>query len=279
MRGKWNEKTIAQLSAEGRGKGTGSSYKPWLTIADLSSQGRSLRVWSNKTGRMHELFSDVEYRLFLCLEWSQDVVDIREQYPLERDITLEIARSLGLPHPYYPGTKTTTVMTVDFLATRIRSGEHCLEAFNAKRDEEAEDEASMAKLEIQRSYFEALDVPHHLVVHSAIPDLQVRNIEWIRDAMLKHGEQEPHPNYFSGLMARMSAELARGAATMPLNEYCSGFEQRHGAEAGTGLRVARMLMQERILAPNLASPDLASEPVNSFIVTGSKSALRMMRGR
>lgn len=279
MRGKWNEKTIAQLSADGRGKGTGSSYKPWLTIADLSSQGRSRRVWGHKTGRMHELLSDVEYRLFLCLEWAQDVVDIREQFPLERDITLELARSLGLPHPHYPGTQTPTVMTVDFLATRIRSGEQCIEAFNAKRDEEAEDEASMAKLEIQRSYFEALDVPHHLVVHSAIPDQQVRNIEWIRDALLKSGEHEPHPNYFSGLMARMSAELARGASSMLLGEYCAGFDQRHGAEAGTGLRVARMLMQERILTPDLTSPNLASEPLSAFLITGSKSALRKMGSR
>ena len=33
----------------------------------MSSNGRSRRVWSNKTGRVHHLLSDVEYNLFLAL--------------------------------------------------------------------------------------------------------------------------------------------------------------------------------------------------------------------
>ena len=36
---------------DGRGDGELSSYKPWLTVRDLSSLGRSHRVYGHKTKR------------------------------------------------------------------------------------------------------------------------------------------------------------------------------------------------------------------------------------
>lgn len=85
---KWTEKKIAERQKAGYGEGSGSAYIPWLEVFDLSSTGRSRRVWSSKTGRAHHLFSDVEHDIFIAAEWSRSVIDIREQYPLDREITL-----------------------------------------------------------------------------------------------------------------------------------------------------------------------------------------------
>lgn len=277
----WTEKKIARLEAEGRGRGSGAKYQPWLTVSDLSSQGRSRRVWSPKTNRTHHLFSDVEYDLFLACEWAQNVVDLREQYPLDRALTQTVAQKLRIAHPFYPGTHVPTVMTVDLLVTVVASGEKQFIALNAKRDEEAEDARSLEKLEIQRSYFEKLDIPHHLVYHSQIPKIKVRNIDQIRGALLKPGEPEPHPGFFKELCARMSAELAsapRPALAMTLLAYCTEFDVRHGLQAGTGIRVARMLMAERSLMAHLSSPDLTGEPIASLIVTGQPGQLRAVGG-
>lgn len=41
-----------------------------------------------------------------------------------------------------------------------------------------------------------------------------------------------------------------------LADYCQSFDARHGLEQGDGLRVARMLIQERSLMVNLESKDL-----------------------
>lgn len=278
MRGpKWNEKTVERFQAEGRGRGVGSAYRPWITVADFSSLGESRRVWSTKTGRHHELFSDVEYNLFICLEWDSTVEDIREQYPLDRSVTLQIAQELGIRHPCYPGTKVPTVMTVDFLVTHRRQHESAYEAYNAKRDEEAEDEGSLVKLEIQRAYFEMMESPHHLVFHSSIPKQKAKNIDWIRHAALKPGEIEPHADHFASLKTRLAGELVRLAMQQTsLNAYCTSFDTRHGLETGTGLRVARMLMQDRILVPNLEHRDLATAPLSTFLVTGSQGRLRSM---
>lgn len=276
----WTEKKIKSLEAAGHGHGLGKDYIPWLSVTDVSSLGRSRRVFSHKTGRTHELLSDVEYRLFLVLEWAPEVIDIREQYPLSREMTLTIAQKLGLPHPYYPGTQVPTVMTVDFLATQMVAGVKSLMALNAKRDEEASDEHSMLKLEIQREYFELSEVQHHVIFHSHIPRQKTDNIDWIRSALVKPGEIEPRPGFFSGLTARMAAELSQSVSdqTTPLSHYCRTFDERYGLEHGIGLRVAQMLMHERVLKVDLSSPNLAAEPLSAFVMTAQRGKLRAVGG-
>ena len=274
---KWTEKKIQCMEADGYGNGRGASYKPWIEVGMVSSLGRSRRVWSAKTDRTHHLLSDVEYRLFLALEWSTSITDIREQFPLDRDVTQDVARQLGIRHPHYPTTQVPTVMTVDFLVTRIRNGVECLEAFNAKRTEEAEDENSLVKLEIQRATLELIEIPHHLVFHTDIPIQKVKNIDWIRDSLVKAGESEPRPGFWGSMTSRMTQALTGIAGTSSrttLAQFCTSFDATHGVEPGTGLRVARMLMFERILSVNLSAPTLVQAPVTDLVLTGSFGKLR-----
>jgi hypothetical protein len=63
-----SEATFQRWLKEGRGSGRGSTYKPWLTVRDLPSQGRSHRVFGHKSQRTHHLFSDLELAVFLILE-------------------------------------------------------------------------------------------------------------------------------------------------------------------------------------------------------------------
>lgn len=275
----WTEKKIAEWQAQGYGEGHGQDYKPWLEVTDFSSHGRSRRVWGLKTHRIHHLFSDVEYDIFLASEWSRSVIDIREQYPLDRDLTQTIAQQLKIRHPHYPGTLVPTVMTVDFLLTVTKNGKESYIAVNGKRDEEAEDANSLEKLEIQRTYFEQLEYPHHLMYHSQLPSQKIKNLEWIRDAQLKDGESEPREGFFSALCLRMSTELDKPTnVEMPLAAYCRSFDERHGLEGGTGLRVARMLMQERALMVNLESEDLSQSSIGAFVMTSRSGQLRTVGG-
>lgn len=277
---KWTEERILRMQGEGIGKGTVGTYQPWIRADKTSSLGRARRIWSHKTGRTHHLLSDVEYNLFLGLEWQQDIIDIREQFPLDRDITQEIAQKLGIKHPYYPGTQVPTVMTVDFLVTKQVGVEKTLLAFNAKRDDEANDARSLSKLEIQRTYFEELCVPHYVVFDSQIPLQKITNIDWIREALIKVGEVELRPGYFATLSGRMATELTHTSRErITLVQYCASFDQRYGCEQGTGLRVARMLMQSRVLKANLSSPDLCSEPLSDFVMTAPIGQLRALGGK
>ncbi|WP_222705775.1 hypothetical protein [Salidesulfovibrio onnuriiensis] len=54
------EVTFQQWIKEGRGSGKGRDCKPWLTVRDVASQGRSHRVFGFKSQRTHHLFFDLE---------------------------------------------------------------------------------------------------------------------------------------------------------------------------------------------------------------------------
>ena len=261
---KWSEKKIDDMRSKGYGQGELSHYKPWLTVQDFSSRGRARRVWSPKTGREHHLFSDVEFNLFLLLEWQIDFIDIREQFPLERALTQDIARMLGIAHPTYPGTNIPTVMTADFLVTCAQGFEKTLKAFNAKTADEANDERAIMKLEIQREYFSQMGFQHHLVFDVDIPRRNAANISDIREAPLRPGESEPRVGYFAHMCQRMLYDMPSAPQRQSLLAYCSEFDARFGCEAGTGNRVARILMFRRELLGDLCSPDLISEPLFRF---------------
>ncbi len=273
----WTEKKIAKMHADGAGDGTGSKYVPWIQVKDFSSLGRSRRLWSSKTGRTHHLLSDVEYQLFVALEWQRNVIDIREQYPLDRALTQDIARSLGIAHPHYPSTQIPTVMTVDFLATVKHGSNVTLVAYNAKAADEAEDERSLSKLEIQREYFEQLGIDHHVVFDCDIPRQNVANIGDIREAPLRPDELELRPGYYSDLCERMLNDIPARPNTLTLAAYCSEFDARFGCSPGVGIRVARILMFERTLIPDLSSPDLNREPLAKFVMA-AQPALRIAAG-
>lgn len=117
----FNEQKVQRYFAEGRGTGSGRSYKPWLTINDLPSLGRSHRLRGLKTDRVHHLLSDGEWKTFLRFEADPDVLDIREQFPLNRLETYRAARALNVAHPVTL-SGTPYVLTVDFLLTRQGHG-------------------------------------------------------------------------------------------------------------------------------------------------------------
>jgi hypothetical protein len=68
---------------------------------------------------VHHFLSDHERRLFYLFEWSDIVVDIREQFPLlDLDKLMSIASDMGFKYPTDPVSGTPYVLTTDFnLAT------------------------------------------------------------------------------------------------------------------------------------------------------------------
>lgn len=255
---KWTEATIQKRLREGRGQGSGADYRPWLEVRDISSSGRKHLVGGTRFGRDVHLFSDIEYRLFLLLDWADEVVELYEQYPLDRDLTMSMAKRLGIRHPHYPGTSTPTVMTVDLVVVTNGSRGKAAKAFNAKADAEMHDETSMEKLQLQSSVLELMDIEHHIIFGSMLPRQQVANLDWFRNARTKEGEQERWPNYLAEMTERFELHLEhaqRSAPEMTLAESCMAFDGMHEAEPGTGLRACRVLMGQKLVLFDLSHPN------------------------
>ena len=161
---------------EGRGQGEFAEYKPWIKISDISSSGRSHRVFGHKTRRTHHLMSDLELATFLFLEWSQEIIDIREQFPLRFDETLQIAENMQVKHPAIRGN--THVMTSGFY---VVSSDKELSQFvlQAKYSKDLMKPRTLEKLEIERRYWHSKGISWQIITEKDIPIAVQNNIKWL----------------------------------------------------------------------------------------------------
>ena len=166
---------------EGRGQGVGVDYKPWLTIQDVPSRGRCQRLKGNKIPRQHELLSDHESNYFYIVEFTDSIVDIREQFPLlPIEQTIAIAEELNIEHPKDPKTGEYVVMTTDFLLTINKNGASKLAARTIKSVDEIDSKRQIEKFEIERRYWEIKAVSWAIVTEKEIDLTVATNINNMR---------------------------------------------------------------------------------------------------
>ena len=175
-RSAWNSRRYHRLLDEGRGQGTLSDYKPWLSIHDLASKGISSRTLGHTTGRIHHTLSNLETAFLYILDASDKALDIREQYPLlPVTDTVRIAEAAGIRHPRDNVSMYPYVMTTDFLIT-TKEG---LTARSVKHSSELEKRRVREKLEIERRYWFEKGIEWLIVTEKEIDFQRARNIEWV----------------------------------------------------------------------------------------------------
>lgn len=114
-----------------RGLGTGKNYNPWIHCREVRSKGTKSLLVDWKHGRQIHLLSRNETYMYFILRWNDDVVDIREQYPLNRTTTNKIADALGITHPRL-WNDPNECMTTDFLVTVNENGIEKTKAISVK---------------------------------------------------------------------------------------------------------------------------------------------------
>lgn len=171
-----SEASIQKWIKEGRGSGRGRAYKPWLTVRDCPSQGRSHRVFGHKSQRTHHFLSDLELAVFLLLEWHADTEEIREQFPLRLEETMQLAKDAGIEHPSMNGVNQ--VMSSDFL---VNSRDVSCEKFvlQAKCVADFSNPRTIEKLELERRYWMKKSVPWMIITDQDIPRAVFDNINWL----------------------------------------------------------------------------------------------------
>lgn len=133
---------------EGRGKGEQADYLPWIKAREINSLGVTHNIIDWKHGRTIEFLSEGEAMEYYILRWDDNVIDIREQFPLPLDETNMIAEKAGL----MPVNKGEDCMTTDLLVT-MKDG--TLKAYSVKADRsETEIPRNVEKLWIEKMYWQ-----------------------------------------------------------------------------------------------------------------------------
>jgi hypothetical protein len=249
----FDESKLTRFLKEGRGEGHGANYKPWLTIQDVSSSGRVSRLHGWKTDRLHHLLSDHETDLFFLLEWSDAIVDIREQFPLDRDATRRISAAMGVQHPADTKTRVDIVMTTDFLVdVRDMQGTK-LVARTVKPTSELENPRVIEKLEIERRYWGLKGVDWGIVTERDIPETRVENIRWVHEMYSLEGLVVAYPGYWRDRCDRLMACLNPGAH-MTIKQFFRWLENTQGFVSGEGLTAIRHLIATKELFIDMDIP-------------------------
>ena len=169
----WDYQHYLRYLKEGRGQGTGKTYKPWIYIHDFPSQGISVRIPGRTTGRIHHLLSRNEEFYFYILDADPDVLDIREQFPLRLSETMEIARKLNIRHPWK--NDFPFVMTTDFLITRSDG----LYARTVKSSDELDNPRVIGKFSIEHAYWSSKGIDWKIITERQICRDKALNLQWL----------------------------------------------------------------------------------------------------
>ena len=203
---------IERYIEQGYGQGEGRDYQPWLRVQDVPSRGRSRKVSGSKVDRVYHLLSDLEFAYFLTLEFSERVIDIREQYPiLPVEEAQDIAASLGIKYPNYPGTKVPFVLTTDFLVTYLgEDGQPRLAARTVKYEEDLspspELEWTLQKLEIERWFWMNRGSDWLVVTDNCIGPALSHNLQWLRKGVHLERRLQDHDlqRYFLDVISQLN---------------------------------------------------------------------------
>ena len=161
-----------------RGYGTGhhGKYKPFIKTSEFNSQGTCSNPIDWTTGRTVHLLSQGEKYVWYLLRFMDEVDDIREQYPLDLEETMEIAEKYGIRHPRtHLGA---AIMTTDMLVDTVDGKQYAISIKNSRKDVE-ENERTLEKQFIECEYWKSKNIKFIILYKDEMNLTYARNIEAI----------------------------------------------------------------------------------------------------
>lgn len=242
-------KNNEKLLNEGRGSGIGKEYLPWIKIQDVPSKGRVTRIKGITTGRQHELMSDMERDYFYFLDFADEIIDIREQYPLlPIEDTLAIALELGIKHPEDPQTHEPIVMTTDFLITINKDGKFIDVARTIKIKDDLLNKRVLEKFDIERQYWKRKEIDWAIITDEEIDKVVAHNISFVHgykeieniDSFLEISSLEIKDFIYEFVKRIIDDKRS-------MRSICSEFDDDMHLEKGSGLSIFKYLVINKII--------------------------------
>ncbi|MFB7140789.1 TnsA endonuclease N-terminal domain-containing protein [Gottfriedia sp. NPDC056225] len=243
---------------EGRGQGEGKEYSPWIDTNDVPSVGRVHRVLGYKTGRTHAFFSDLEEKYFYLCEWSKNIKDIREQFPLNLEDTIRICEELNIDHPFDPKTDVYIPFTTDFLLTVVENGKERFLGRTIKPVMDLNNLRTIEKFEVERIYYSEKGIDWGIVTEKELPEQLVANIEMLYTFYTVDKNKEFLPIFVDDLLT------IHGSPSVI--HFCKTFDKSYQLENGTGLGLFKCLVARRVIEQHDFQVKLDfTQPITEFI--------------
>ncbi|MEH2336418.1 TnsA endonuclease C-terminal domain-containing protein [Nostoc sp.] len=194
---------------------------------------------------MHHFFSDHERRLFYLFEWSDVVVDIREQFPiLDLDLAMSIATDMGMKYPTVAENDTPDVLTTDFMLSVNQNGKSVQIARTVKMSKDLEKTSVAEKFELERRYYAVKDIDWAIITEKEIPRILADNIEWIHSAYRLEGTNGIDVAQIQSLANALKYRLHESDLTT-ISQVAAAFDNDMNIEPGTSLYLFKHLVAHK----------------------------------
>lgn len=150
-------------------------YRSSIKASRAKSVGTTSEFVDYKTGRMVTCLSQGEMKFWHILRWNDDVLDIKEQYPLDDNLVDKIYIQLFGENSINPEVESDKHLTTDFFVT-LRNGEK--RAYQIKPNENSiKNPHDMKRLQVEKLYFKSLNIPWKLIFTDDINLVYFDNIK------------------------------------------------------------------------------------------------------
>jgi hypothetical protein len=192
------------------------------------------------------------------LEWSDEVIDIREQFPiLPVSQTQLIAEEIGYRHPIQrfkrkgKWKQQPAVQTSDFRVTLSDKAKIPELIISVKPSAELEKRRVLEKLAIERLYWQRRSVEWQLVTEQELPPIMIDNLKLILPFHDLGGSTIWGDN-IGPLLSELYRYLEKSDHS--LKATCSKFEKDVGLQVGTSLSLVWHALATKYWSTDLSRP-------------------------
>lgn len=168
------EKTDQSKLLEGRGRITDTHYAAWLQAREAKSIGTSSMIYDPIVGRTVHTMSEAETKVFWTLRYNPQVIEIFEQFPMDKDEVTAICRSLRIPsYNHILSTDFLVQMTGDrYCAVSVKENRS---GFNPKNPDYAK---LVRRQAVEKIYWDKnYNIPFRILFGDDVSTVYANNVE------------------------------------------------------------------------------------------------------
>jgi hypothetical protein len=163
-----------------RSEGKGSAFRPWQHPSEVPSTGVAHRIYGFKSKRQCNFHSNMEFDFFHYADFSDNVLDIREQFALKPlKETLTIASEKNIIHAQ-DESHEPVILTIDLLL-KIKDGKRVRQlAIMVKPSSELKKKRVMEKFELAREFLDRRKIDLLIITERELNKTVVHNLKLLR---------------------------------------------------------------------------------------------------
>ena len=169
------EKSDSSKLIEGRGRITEAGYSAWKQAREAHSIGTSSMIYDPVVGRTVHTLSEAETKVFWALRYKPEVIEIYEQFPMEKAETDAICRNLGIPiYNHILSTDFLVQMEGDrYAAVSVKANRREFDPEKNRRYDQLIRRQAVEKIYWEKSY----DIPFRILFGDEVSVVYANNVE------------------------------------------------------------------------------------------------------